>query len=277
VKDEIVIRPLRDLAEREACVALQKETWGEDFQEVVPPALLWVAQRLGGVASGAFDQQGRLVGFVFGVTGVERGALVHWSDMLAVRPELRDRGLGLRLKRHQRELLLSVGVETAYWTFEPLESRNAFLNFARLGITSGEYVRDAYGEPVSPLHRGLGTDRLVARWDIASERVDRRLDGGGGAVPDEVSAAPYCNAPTAAPAGPVCAEPDLAIDADRLRIAIPADVQRLKRTAPGQAEAWREATRAAFETYFGRGYTAVELVREGEWSSYVLERRAFTA
>jgi len=40
---------------------------------------------------------------VFGMTGVERGRLVHWSHMLAVRPEWRDRGLGRRARRRARD------------------------------------------------------------------------------------------------------------------------------------------------------------------------------
>ena len=52
-------------------------------------SILLVAQKVGGVAAGAFDGQGKLMGFVFGLTGVENGAIVHWSDMLAVRPEPR--------------------------------------------------------------------------------------------------------------------------------------------------------------------------------------------
>src|SRR3954469_25481170 len=86
----IDIRPLSTLDELRACVELQRETWGSTFSDVVPASILKVSQRIGGVAAGAFAPDGRLVGFVYGMTGVERGRLVHWSDMLAVRPEARD-------------------------------------------------------------------------------------------------------------------------------------------------------------------------------------------
>src|SRR4051794_9386239 len=83
---EIDIRPLRSLDELRACVALQRETWGDEFTDVVPASILKVSQRVGGVAAGAFDGDGKLLGFVYGLTGVENGQIVHWSDMLAVRP-----------------------------------------------------------------------------------------------------------------------------------------------------------------------------------------------
>src|SRR6266702_3327183 len=88
--DGLHIRHLSTHEDFVGCVALQEETWGADFSERVPAAILKVSQRLGGVTAGAFDARDQLVGFVFGMTGVENGRLVHWSDMLAVRPQLRD-------------------------------------------------------------------------------------------------------------------------------------------------------------------------------------------
>src|SRR3954470_23378494 len=86
----IDIRALVSRAELQACVDLQHETWGDDFSDVVPLSILKVSQRVGGIAAGAFDGDQRLLGFVFGLTGVERGRIVHWSDMLAVRPGARN-------------------------------------------------------------------------------------------------------------------------------------------------------------------------------------------
>src|SRR5262245_24679367 len=98
----IEVRALANQDELNACVDLQHATWGEGFRDVVPASLLKVAQRIGGVVIGAFDAHGTLLGFVFGLTGVERGKIVHWSDMLAVRRDARNLGLGRRLKEQQR-------------------------------------------------------------------------------------------------------------------------------------------------------------------------------
>ena len=106
------IRPFETLDELRACVELQEETWGPGFTEKVPVSLIKVSQRLGGVAAGAWDERGNLLGFVFGITGIEGRRPVHWSDMLAVRPELRNEGLGWRLKTYQRRVLLDRGVRT---------------------------------------------------------------------------------------------------------------------------------------------------------------------
>ncbi len=271
--DGYEIRRIHTIDEFKACVALQKEVWGTDFSEVVPAAILWAAQEVGGITAGAFDAEGHLAGLVFGLTGVQDGRLVHWSDLLAVRPGLRDRGLGVRLKRFQRDELLRLGVGVVCWTFDPLEAKNAYINFARLGVVAQEYHPDLYGRTDSPLHHGIGTDRLIAMWEIDGARVRRRLDGDEPPpTADDVAGVPIVNEPRSGPHGLECLEPDLGLDAECVRITIPADIQALKARSPERAAEWRARTRAAFLAYFGRGYRAVDVVRQGEWSSYVLER-----
>ncbi|MGI8547904.1 MAG: hypothetical protein ACR2M1_11310 [Gemmatimonadaceae bacterium] len=125
---ELTFRHVATLSEYEACVALQRETWGRGFTEVVPATILRVSQYVGGITAGAFDAEDRLVGFVFGITGVRDGRLVHWSDLLAVRPEVRDCGVGYRLKLFQREALLAGGISTMFWTYDPLVAKNAYFN-----------------------------------------------------------------------------------------------------------------------------------------------------
>jgi predicted GNAT superfamily acetyltransferase len=265
----IEIRPLAGPHDHAACVALQREVWGADFQEVVPPTILWLANRIGGVAAGAFDG-GRLAGFVVGLTGVEDGRLVHWSDMLAVAAGYRGRGLGRRLKEYQRALLLPRGVDIVYWTFDPLEGRNAHLNLARLGAIARSYVRDLYGPGTSPLHAGVGTDRLVAEWWIRSDRVERRLSSPPRPPRAAAAAAPAALDAGDSPPRPGDPVPDLV--ADRVRVAVPMDLQALKRADPDLAARWRSAARAALEGYLARDYRVVDFVRGAETGDYVLAR-----
>jgi len=254
----VTLRPLASPEDYAACVELQLATWGESFGEAVPGSILKICQKVGGVAAGAFEPGGRLLGFVFGLTGVRHGRLAHWSHMLAVHPAARDLGLGTRLKLFQRDLLLPVGVESVLWTFDPLEARNAHLNLNRLGAEVLEYVEDMYaGEMGSELAKGIGTDRFIVDWRIGGERVRRAL---AGELPPDGER--FGTAPLAGMAPPAAG--DELPEAPRVRIEIPANVQERKADDLEAAVAWRAATRRAFESYLARGYRVATFYRDRE-------------
>jgi predicted GNAT superfamily acetyltransferase len=160
----IDIREIRDRNEMRAVEALQKEVWGVEDLEVLPAIEFIAAQAVGAILIGAFDGA-ELIAFVYGFPGFEGEHRIIHSDMLAVRDAYRDRGLGRTLKLAQRDAALARGVERITWTFDPLQTRNAFLNFEKLGVTADRYFRDFYGETTSPLHAG-GTDRLWVTWHL---------------------------------------------------------------------------------------------------------------
>jgi chorismate synthase len=265
------IRNLQSDHEYRAALALQQLTWGTDFSELIPVTMLKLAQRLGGIAAGAFTADDSLVGIVFGVTGVVSGAPVHWSDLLAVHPDWRNRGIGEALKWFQRDSLLQQSVRRVQWTFDPLESRNAHVNFGRLGAVADEYVRDFYGASDSPLHAGIGTDRLIVTWQLDSERVAAHQAGAAERLAG-LADAPLVNPVVRTRDTSGSSEPRLDLDAPAIRIAIPLDIQDLKARDLKCAVAWRRQTRAAFESYLSRQYQVTGYLRDGESGSYVLER-----
>ena len=258
--DDVTLRCLDSHADYAACVQLQRDVWGEAFADVVPATILMVAQRVGGVSAGAFDADGRLVGFVFGISGVRAGTLAHWSDMLAVRSEVRRGGLGVRLKRFQRDLLLDRGITRAYWTYDPLLAGNAHLNLTRLGAVPVEYVANMYGETGSTLHTGLETDRVIVEWRLDDPRVERALDAAPEAMIDAgVASMPLVNAGVAGMplvnADPVSRPGEAALPtAAWVRVAVPPDIAGLKAARPADARAWQRATRRAFSWYLANGY-----------------------
>lgn len=260
----------RDLQRHEeyaACVELQRVVWGKDFPDPVPLTLLKVAQKVGGVLIGAFDAEDRLVGFVFGLTGVREGRPVHWSHMLAVAPEVRGLGIGRRLKELQRERLVELGVELASWTYDPLVARNAHLNLNRLGAEVTEYVPDMYGSLPAPEGApGFGTDRFIVTWRIAEAAgaaagevgCGRKVAGGPEVDSPDV---PVVNAECGPDSQPVPVDRDLP-DAPVVRVEIPADIEALRIRAPALAAAWRLNTRRAFLRYLEGGYRVTGFRRD---------------
>ncbi len=264
----IVVRHIRSHDEFLGCVALQHAVWGSAFSERVPAALLKVAQRIGGVAAGAFDEHARLVGFVFGLTGVENGHLVHWSDMLAVREDMRDHGIGRRLKEFQRDIVRRLGVVRMYWTFDPLVARNAYFNLNRLGAHIVDYVPDMYGaETSSALHRGLGTDRFIVAWDIGGGAPNGREGDGhderGAQHPPAVRHAPILN-PLDASGLPVIPNIGSTTARSSVRIAVPIAIERVQAQSLEAAARWRASTRRAMLWALNNGYGVTGFFRDDD-------------
>ena len=271
------IRPLTTLEECRQVAALERTVWGyTDAEDVVPPPVLIVSIKRGGILLGAFDDGGAMRGFVYSMPAIKNGRPAQWSHMLGVMPEMRAAGLGARLKLAQRQAALDMGLDLIEWTYDPLQAGNAHLNFSKLGIVVEEYEENIYGESTSALHRGTPTNRFVAEWKLREPHVVRRIVAAG--VPtvrdSSLAATPVINPslpgePWLRP-GPV----DLDVEARRVLVEIPVGFTEMLERDAALAYDWRMSTRAAFQAYFSRGYRAVDffLNRDAGRGQYLLAR-----
>lgn len=280
----IEVRPVQTHAEYRAVEQLQSEVWNHTELDVVPDHLLITLQKNGGLVLGAFETlpqetdtegQRRLVGFAFGFVGLTAGGKVkHCSHMVGVAPACQNQNVGYRLKLAQREHVLAQGIDLITWTFDPLESRNARLNFHKLGATCSTYLRDVYGSMRDGLNLGLPSDRFQVDWSIASARVVERLAGASTGV--SLAALQNEGVPVLNPAvpGDPLRSPEMVLPMEdaRVLIQIPSHFQVVKSTDMGAARGWRLHTRALFEAAFDAGYVVVDLVFGEGQSFYVLER-----
>ncbi|MGI0054934.1 MAG: hypothetical protein ACREBZ_04360 [Thermoplasmata archaeon] len=155
---------------------VQRAAFGGTEESTLPVPLQRALQDNGGLILGAFVDI-HLVGFSLGFIGSDGRQLYHYSHMTAVRPEYRNHRVGYRLKGYQREEVLAMGLDEIRWTFDPLKSRNAFLNVRLLGGRPTSYFPHYYGRIADGQNRGLETDRLRLHWAIETERVRARLEG----------------------------------------------------------------------------------------------------
>ena len=268
------IRTLTTLDDCRRVVALEKLVWGyTDAEDVVPAPVLIVTIKRGGVLLGAFDNEGEMTGFVYSIPGWKQGQPTQWSHMLGVVADARSAGLGRRLKLAQREATLAMGITLIEWTYDPLQALNAHLNFGKLGIVVEEYEENIYGESSSPLHRGSPTDRFLAEWRLTEPHVLRRIGVESGPLMRDAS---VMSAPVVNPSKPgPWLEPgtgELAHEERRVLVEIPVGFNDMQAAAPDLALEWRMTTRRIFQSYFRRGYRAVDffLSREARRGHYLL-------
>lgn len=232
----ITIRPCHAVHEFEEMVELEFRVWGFGERDVVPSQMYVVASKIGGQVLGAFAGE-RMVGFVLAYPGIRDGKPYLHSHMAAVLPEFRNLGIGRMLKLKQRDDALARGIPLIEWTFDPLQTRNAYFNICRLGVVSRRYLVDVYGSTSSPLHAGLPTDRLVAEWYLASDGVVGTLAGRG---------------------------PDRGSSLERVRIL-------LDESSPEKVVEVQSRVRDRFQVLFAQGYVVTWFEREPTGGSYVLE------
>ncbi len=261
----IVIRDLKSLDDLSQLKAVEKEVWGMADDDTLPLTLAIALKAAGNIFVGAFEKD-KLVGFAFGFLGREHGQTTIHSHMLAVLERYRHLDLGSRLKQAQRERAMALGVREMTWTFDPLHSRNAHVNFSKLGVVSDTYKVDFYGpETSSMLHRN-GTDRLWVRWILNSRRVRDRLAGrsAGKDARAETLDAMRLLAPLVRfdPSGkPGRADLAESLARQRVSIEIPGDILEVERADMGLAREWRDATRWAFREAMKAGFLVAEFCR----------------
>jgi predicted GNAT superfamily acetyltransferase len=275
-KPAIIIRDVQGFAEIQQVEEVEREVWVLADLDITPTTLLVAIKEAGNILIGAFDGR-RMAGFALGFWGRENGRYTIHSHMLAVREEYRDRDLGFRLKLAQRERALAMGAREMTWTFDPLQSRNAHLNFAKLGVVSESYRVDFYGPQTSSILHQNGTDRLWVRWPLASRRVEQRAKGNGSRA-EMLDTLTHLQPMVSFNAKGRPERDDLqeALARQRIAIEVPSDILSIEKNDAGLAREWREATRWGFSEAVKAGFFVAEFCnlirgRQGP-GAYILQK-----
>jgi predicted GNAT superfamily acetyltransferase len=265
-KPAITIRELATFEDLKQVEAVEKEVWQSSDLDTMPLTLTVATREAGSIWIGAFDGT-HMVGFAFGILGVEHDRLIIHSHMLAVLEPYRDLDLGFKLKLAQREraLAMRIGdqrIAEMTWTFDPLQSKNAHLNFAKLGVISETYKVDFYGPQTSSVLHRNSTDRLWVRWPMTSRRVQGRLQGKENR--SEMLDALRTVTPLVQFNGsgrPVRSDLASALLRQRIAIEVPSDIGSIEHKDAALAREWRQETRWAFTEALKAGFFVAEFCR----------------
>ncbi|WP_307813913.1 GNAT family N-acetyltransferase [Streptomyces sp. N35] len=257
----VTIRQLSQEAEfRDACALLDRVWRPPADSPLITMALLRGFEHSGSYVAGAYEAD-RLIGVCVGFLA-EAGLHSHIAGVDAC---ARGRTIGFALKVHQRAWALERSLTKVTWTYDPLVSRNAYFNLAKLGAVAEEYLPDFYGAMDDSVNKGQGSDRLLVGWNLADPAVA------------EACIRPHLLAPV-----PTDAAPGLDADADGLpvrgpldgscvSVRIPSDIEALRRERPAAAYAWRTALRETLGELLADGAAVTGFTRDGR---YLVERKA---
>lgn len=195
--------------------------------------------------------------------------------MMGILPGHQDSGIGFALKRAQWQMVRHQGLDHITWTYDPLLSRNARLNIAKLGAVCNTYRRSEYGDMRDGLNAGLPSDRFQVDWWITTRRVERRLSK----RPRQPLRLDHFSKADLQPlytprtqTGGWSGPPEhFSRIEEKLALAeIPHDFNALKQADLALARDWRFFTREVFETAFEAGYIVTDFIHEDGRSFYVL-------
>ncbi|MDQ0218663.1 GNAT family N-acetyltransferase [Peribacillus cavernae] len=255
----IEIRTLTDVTDLMLVQLLEKKIWNMD---PLPLHQTITASQNGGLLLGAFLKDG-MVGFSYSFAGFAKGQSYLCSHMLGIDPNHQEKGIGAILKQEQKKIAKEIGYDLITWTYDPLESRNAYLNVSKLQAICSAYLENCYGDMEDSLNHGLPSDRLKVEWWINSPHVLEPLT-----IQADQALSIFQSETTEE------GLPELIHIEDSLRnitgsdvpilVPIPANFQDIKRKNPSLAIDWRFRTRYIFESLFAQGYAIVSLLKRKE-------------
>lgn len=263
----IEIKRIETFAELEKIQELETLVWNTP---PVPVHQTFTVLQNGGIILGAFDDE-QLVGFLYSFPGFKDGITYLCSHMLGISPHHRKTGIGGQLKLKQKEVAKSLGYHLIVWTYDPLESVNAYLNLHKLSGIAATYHENYYKDMDDSLNKGLPSDRFVVEWWINSDHVKSTN-------PVETTGELLIQTRLNNHHQPEITSLHLekiGMSENSFLVPIPDNFQEIKSINLENALIWRLGTRKAFQALISQGYVGTDIFRKEEekLSYYVFEKR----
>lgn len=261
----VSIQDITELEEILAVGRLYEGIWRRDAAPPISTELLRAFAKAGNYVGGAFDG-GALVGACVGFFSAPAEGAMH-SHIAGVSAAVRGRNVGFALKLHQRAWALQRGVSLIAWTFDPLVSRNAYFNLAKLGAEPVEYLPNFYGGLRDGINDGDDSDRLLIHWALGDPAVEGAC--AGHSSPGDAVAERERGAVVALGVSPFGTPVSGQLAGATSLVAVPPDIEAMRSTDPGLAKEWRAAVREALVGLMSDGGRITGFDRAG-W--YIIRR-----
>jgi len=259
VMQNIIIKRLATIDELQQLQKVEEAVWNV---ATIPIHQTYTALNNGGIIIGAFDRD-ELIGYLYSFPGFRNGQAYICSHMLGILPPYRTNNLGVKLKQKQAEIAKDAGFSMITWTFDPLESKNAYINLHQLQAVGAIYLENHYGNLNDGLNTGLPTDRIQIIWEmkLSNKQIDHLDETQILLTVDEQRR-------------PSQKTQDIT-KGKRWFVGIPGDFQTIKTNDFSLAKEWRFESRAIFQRLFALGFKAVDYIYDADNTQgfYVFEHQ----
>ncbi|MEW9668322.1 GNAT family N-acetyltransferase [Ammoniphilus sp. 3BR4] len=275
-KEQIIIHSIESVEELEKVRELESRIWSQS--DSIPTHQTLTSVKNGGFVLGAYSH-GELVGFQYSFPGYDGQSIYLCSHILGIDSQFRSQGIGEKLKHAQREKAAEMGYSYITWTYDPLESANAYLNIAKLGAVGTKYCVNYYGQLDDSLNGGLPSDRFLVEWRMNQHEVKSQQALGEKEELETALDRSLIQWEINKDGFPIPKEADHVITSshDFLYVAIPTDFQGMKEKDMLLAQDWRMATRNVFTHAFREGWQVIRFLKNTNKNIpvhfYVLIRR----
>lgn len=266
----IHVRPISALPDLEAACRLFEGIWKPGGESApATTELLRAMDKAGSYVAAAFDGEeaapdgekgGELVGACIGFFGPPPDGALH-SHIAGVSARMRGRSVGFALKAHQRSWALQRGAAHVSWTFDPLVRRNAYFNIGKLAGKAAQYLPNFYGRMNDGINGADDTDRLLVEWQLAAPEVTAACNGHHRAT--DAAAERTSGAAVALGATADSRPRAHAVTGSRSLVAVPQDIEQLRRSDPRSAAGWRSAVRDVLGGLLADGWQVTGFDRAG--------------
>lgn len=257
------IKELTTIEQMEEVQQLERKVWGI---ETIPTHQTLTAVKNGGIIVGAYDQQ-QLIGFSYGFAGFQNGRAFLCSHMLGIDTTYRSQQIGEKLKLAQRDIAIEKGYTQMHWTYDPLETRNGYLNLTKLNGICDTYIENCYGEMQDGFNKGLPSDRFEVHWYLTSDYVTQQLQ------PALKNAVAIGSVSLNSDGLPTLTLAQHVAQAEAYSLPVPFDFQALKARDAELALKWRLQTREVCQRLFAQGYAAVRLEKHVDMNAYLFVKK----
>jgi predicted GNAT superfamily acetyltransferase len=254
-------KEMLDFSDYDILEDIQVDAWGMPARELVPKRLIYATLKSGGVVIGAYKDE-EIIGYCWGWVGYNEifGRFIY-SHHNAVRKQFQNQGIGLNLKLAQRKWAMEKDFRLINWTFDPLQSKNCYLNLHKLGVVCNNYKQNYWGEMKDILNKGIDTDRFYCNWYLNSERVKGRVSGKSDDFTHLIQDKGYHVFETQLEREKlITKKTNLELVTEHIFIEIPSNFSYLISNEKPTLIQWRNETRRVFENYFKKGYKAVDFI-----------------